>query len=386
MLVGEGLPRREIASLTSSGCALGASGKKYTDIAAGRGHTILLTQDGNIETWGQNWYYTITGSGVQGNLGWGRVGSGILNGAPGGGWGENRPFPPAPYGDQTAATVRSFKTTPGSVKAVGAGYYTSKVIKSDGSAFAWDRNEWGESVPFFNSDGTPGIPTGPFKQIAGGYHHTCALRENGTVVCWGENNDGECNVPSDLSNCVQISVGARYTAALLSTGLIIFWGEVNIFGDSYTPVINVNKLRVTDLVLNVNSPPLEAPSQVSAVTDIVNLSFNTVQRAATIPPMLANNVKYGELLYDSAGLGANFTVDQTAYKTSVQNTLTPFYGNTLDKNYFGNYPYHLVLDYEYSMTNYINGDVDPIPGSSCAKAIDLFNNLLIYHEMMGQPL
>jgi len=369
---------------TSPNSLFGTSGKKYTDIAAGRGHTILLTQDGNIETWGQNWYYTITGSGTQGNLGWGRVGSGKPNGYNVGdnaGWGENRPFPPAPYGDQTAATVRSFKTTPGSVKAVGAGYYTSKVIKSDGSAFAWDRNEWGESTPFFNSDGTPGIPAGPFKQIAGGYHHTCALREDGTVVCWGENNDGECDVPSNLSNCVQISVGARYTAALLSTGLIIFWGDVKIFGTSYTSVINATNLRTTDLVLNVNSPPLEAPSQVSAVTDTVNLSFNTVERAATIPPMLSNNIKYGQLIYQnevSDSIGADFTVNQTLYKTLLQSSLAQFNGNTANKNYFGNYPYHLVLDYESNMTEYIGGDVDPIPGSSCAKAINLLNNVLTY--------
>ena len=136
----------------------------------------------------------------------------------------------------------------------------------------------------------------------------------------------------------------------------------------YIPTLSYNPL----------TPDVEAINGIEVVTDTVNLSFNTTERAATIPPMLANSIKYGQLLYETAGLGANFTVDPTAYKTSVQSTLAPFYGNTLDKNYFGNYPYHLVLDYETDITNYINGDVDPIAGSSCAKAINLLNNLLIY--------
>lgn len=233
----------------------GTSGKKYIDIAGGRGHSILLTEDGNIETWGQNWYYTITGSGQQGN-GWDRPGSGRPNGLNDGtnaGWGAAYPFPPAPIGDQTASTVKSFKTTPGSVKAVGAGYYTSQVIKSDGSVFAWDRNEWGESIPLRNSDGTVGLPTGTFKQITGGYHHTVALRNDGTVVCWGENNSGECNVPFGLKDCVQVIAGARYSAALRNDGVLIFWGKVDDFGINYTPVTNATSFRTTDLVVNINS-------------------------------------------------------------------------------------------------------------------------------------
>ncbi len=241
---------------SSPNSIFGTSGKRYIDIAAGRGHSILLTEDGNIETWGQNWYYTITGSGKQGN-GWSRAGTGLPNGlndGTNGGWGAAYPFPPAPIGDQTASTVKSFKTTTGSVKAVGAGYYTSQVIKSDGSIFAWDRNEWGESTPLRNSEGSLGLPTGSFRQIAGGYHHTVALRENGTVVCWGENNSGECNVPFGLSNCIQVIAGSRYTAALRNDGLLFFWGKVDDFGSGYTSVTDVTMLKSTDLFVSISGP------------------------------------------------------------------------------------------------------------------------------------
>jgi alpha-tubulin suppressor-like RCC1 family protein len=369
---------------SSPNSLFGTSNKKYVDIAAGRGHTILLTSDGNIETWGESWYYTITGSGVQGNLGWGRVGSGIINGInteTNNGWGKKYPFPPAPLGDNTAPTVKLLKTTPGLVKGIGTGYYTSKVIKSDGSIFAWDRNEWGESTPFFNSDGTSGIPTGPFKQVTGGYHHTGALREDGTVVCWGENNSGECNVPIGLKNCIQISVGARWTAALRNDGIIIFWGEVDVFGAGYTSVKDVNNIKMTDLVINTavqdNIEKLDTSIEVS--TDAMNLDFTNTEKSNKIPVLLQNNIKYGQLAYGSSGIcGSNFTVNEAQFKSFLSDSLSGYLSNTGYTSYFGTSLHSLVLDYENEITNYINGDVDPISGSSCEKASNLLNTLLVY--------
>ena len=86
----------------------GISGNKYTDVVAGRSHTIALTQNGNIETWGWNWYYTITGSGPHdGSLGWNRVGAGNPNADS-----DSDPITiAAPYGYNTAPTVKTLKTS-----------------------------------------------------------------------------------------------------------------------------------------------------------------------------------------------------------------------------------------------------------------------------------
>jgi|688.fasta_scaffold11457_7 Heparinase II/III-like protein. len=152
-------------------------------------------------------------------------------------------------------------------------------------------------------------------------------------------------------------------------------GVLNLPGAS---AFSYNPLTMTQAV--------EASNGIEVVTDIVNLSFNATERAATIPPMLANNIKYGELLYEqnvSASFGPNFTVNGASYQNLVRTSLNQFYGNTANKNYFGIDPYHLVLDYESDMTNYINGDVDPIAGLSCAKAIDLLNNLLAYTKAVS---
>ncbi len=147
-------------------------------------------------------------------------------------------------------------------------------------------------------------------------------------------------------------------------------GVLNLPGAS---AFSYNPLTMTQAV--------EAFNGIEIVTDIVNLSFNATDRAKTIPPMLANNIKYGQVIYEqevSASIGADFTVNKASYQNLLRASLNQFYGNTTDKNYFGIDPYHFVLDYEGNMTNYIGGDVDPIAGSSCAKAINMLNNLLVY--------
>jgi alpha-tubulin suppressor-like RCC1 family protein len=247
----------------------GTSAKKYVDIAAGRAHSLLLTETGNIETWGQNWYYTITGSGeapedpdTGENLGWGRVGQPSGNGKP----------PAIPHGYGTYRNVRFFKRNNNSVKAIATGYYTSQIIRqSDGSIFAWDRNEWGESRPYLNSEGNEGLPNGPFKQVNGGYHHTCALRENGTVVCWGENTEGECNVPTDLGQCLWIDAGARFTLALKRNGELWAWGKVSVLKAGATDGIAIKLVNDTIIIPNPSIgllPGHEYPMIVSGAKEI----------------------------------------------------------------------------------------------------------------------
>ena len=229
----------------------GTATNKYVDIAAGRAHSLLLTESGNIETWGQNWYYTITGSGPapfdpdndEIRLDWGRVGQPS---------GDETP-PAIPHGYGTYFNVRNFKRLPNIVKAIGTGYYTSQIINQGGSIFAWDRNEHGESLPYKNSDGTIGLPVGPFKQVNGGYHHTCALRENGTVVCWGENTEGECNVPLDLGQCLWIDAGARFTLALKRNGELWAWGKVSVLKAEATDGVAIKLVNDTIILPNAST-------------------------------------------------------------------------------------------------------------------------------------
>ena len=209
----------------------GTSYKKYVDISAGRSHNLILASDGKIETWGDNYYYTVTGSGLHNK-------DKRTSASPGGAWGRaGGGESPNPTGENTAPTVKSFKTTANSVARIGTGYYQSMVIRPDGSLFAWDRNEWGESLPASGLPSKTATGATGFVSVDGGYHHCCALRSNGTIACWGagdslKTNDGtdfnygQSIVPDGLGTFTKVVCGYDYTIAVqASTGEIIVWGN-----------------------------------------------------------------------------------------------------------------------------------------------------------------
>lgn len=57
-----------------------------------------------------------------------------------------------------------------------------------------------------------------------GRYYGLALKADGTVVSWGENFNSQANVPSDLNNVVGIATGIGHSAALLANGTVRAWG------------------------------------------------------------------------------------------------------------------------------------------------------------------
>lgn len=55
--------------------------------------------------------------------------------------------------------------------------------------------------------------------------HTCVLDHNGNVVCWGLNNEGQCNVPSNLGICKDVSVGYFHSCAIKDDNTVVCWGS-----------------------------------------------------------------------------------------------------------------------------------------------------------------
>jgi hypothetical protein len=102
------------------------------------------------------------------------------------------------------------------VVAIAGGGWHSLVLKSDGTLFAWGRND---------SDQT-NIPAGlgNVVAIAAGAAHNLVLQANGNVVAWGLNTYGETNVPPGLSNVVAIAAGGWHNLALKSDGTVVAWG------------------------------------------------------------------------------------------------------------------------------------------------------------------
>lgn len=125
----------------------------------------------------------------------------------------------------------------GIISITAGGLHTCAVV-SDGRAYCWGDNFWGElgngtnNVSFVPVEVT-GI-TGALMISAQSYH-TCALMSEGTIKCWGENTNGELgngnNVDSNLpvvvtgiNNAISASAGENVSCAILSDFTVNCWG------------------------------------------------------------------------------------------------------------------------------------------------------------------
>ena len=173
-------------------------------IAAGDLHSLALKRDGTVWTWGNN--------------GYGQLGDGTE---------YNNRYEPV----QVAGLS--------SVVAIAGGGGHSLALKSDGTVWAWGRNEDGQL-----GDGTTTSRLTPVQvaglsdviAIAAGNRHSLALKNNGTVWAWGYNGYGQLGdgttenqltpiqVPG-LSGVVSITAGIFHSLALKSDGTVWAWGD-----------------------------------------------------------------------------------------------------------------------------------------------------------------
>lgn len=100
-----------------------------------------------------------------------------------------------------------------------------RVARSN-AVLAWGDNSFGQcSVPADLRD---------VVDISAGQDHTLALRSDGTVVAWGLNDDGQCAVPVGLTGVVQVAAGANHSVALKADGSVVAWG-LNTSGQCAVP-------------------------------------------------------------------------------------------------------------------------------------------------------
>lgn len=221
-------------------------------IAAGRGHTVALKDDGTVWAWGDNRYGSL--------------------------------------GDMTATS----RTTPvqvaglegmgflSDIRAVAAGGEHTVVLKEDGTVCVWGRNHVGQlglgdrtivnaCFPIRVPDPWIGGDLAGVRSIAAGYFHTVALKDDGTVWAWGWNENGQLGNDTDITAFAPIQVlgpggahiltgantiaaGWAHTVVLKDDGTVWAWGwnrngELgnNTTTDQWTPV------RVLDMDLGNSS-------------------------------------------------------------------------------------------------------------------------------------
>lgn len=192
----------------------------FPDIAAGAGHSCLLTTTGRIECWGANQYGQLGGKDGPFTL--------LENGPP---------FSGIP-GGWAKANVRGLTEK---AIAVSSGYYHTCALVGVGGAQCWGLNASGQLGDGTNIDSDTAVHVQgmdiPVTAIELGVSHSCALLETGEVRCWGDNEYGQLgngtrdnsNIPVTVQGLsekvVQIAAGGTFTCALTEDGKLYCWGS-----------------------------------------------------------------------------------------------------------------------------------------------------------------
>lgn len=191
-------------------------GKTIFDTASGSNHSIALTSDGRVASWGYNAF--------------GQLGNGTFNDS-------NIPI-------SVTGTALSGKT----VIAIAAGQFHNLALCSDGTLVAWGYNFYGQlgNGTTTNSNSPVAVSrTGVLSgktiiSIAAGSYHSFALCSDGTLASWGYNGNGELGnggtgfsqlpVAVDTSGVLagksitSVCAGSFHSFALCNDGTLASWG------------------------------------------------------------------------------------------------------------------------------------------------------------------
>ncbi|KAM3570285.1 hypothetical protein VYU27_007655 [Nannochloropsis oceanica] len=188
----------------------GLKHQTVVQIACGSGHTVVLTEDKDVWSWGR---------GDDGRLGH-----------------ADNHWKYVPH----LVTALSGK----SIKQVTCGSYHTAAISDSGVLWTWGGGMYGK-LGHGNELGHPApcrveaLIGKEVEQIACGSRHTAALLSGGEVYCWGDRENGVCGIgemaehqyiPRELSalkgiKMRQVSACGFHTAAISDGGMLWTWGE-----------------------------------------------------------------------------------------------------------------------------------------------------------------
>jgi YD repeat-containing protein len=244
------------------------SGKRTSAISAGWSHGLALTPEGGVYAWGSN---------SQGQLGNGAfsapsipipvdTGSEVVVSVAGGSshslaltqdgkvysWGDNSngQLGDGTYTQSTSPVVVNLndQLSEESIIAIQASGESSLALSSDGRVYAWGYNYYGQlgdgtttrkSTPV--AVDTSGVLNGQtVVAIAAGVNHCLAISSEGKVFAWGSNSHGQLgdgtttqrNLPVAVNmsgallgkTVIAIAAGERYSLAITSEGKAYSWG------------------------------------------------------------------------------------------------------------------------------------------------------------------
>ncbi|MBI4012266.1 MAG: hypothetical protein HY359_08175 [Candidatus Rokubacteria bacterium] len=239
-------------------------------VIAGRMHTCALRSDGTVWCWGYN---------VEGELGDGTT--------------TNRSTPV----QVTQGNVGTLFTNAADVAAGGG---TSCASKTDGTAWCWGWNFYGQVGDGTTRDRKSAVRVKTSKQaslsevtdMAGGYHYNCVRRSDTSVLCWGNGQLFARPVlqgGSDFSGTVQLAAHISHACARKADGTVWCWGD-NSWGQ-LGDGSGLSSGEPVQVLLSPGGPALE---------DAIDLSrgshaFYTCARRADGSPWCWGDNEYGQL-------------------------------------------------------------------------------------------
>lgn len=212
------------------------SGVTFTSIACGSSHSMALTSEGQLYTWGYNEY--------------GQLGNNTTT---------------------DALTPQLITVSGATFASIAGGRYHSMALTTDGKLYTWGSNVYGQ----LGNDSattalTPQLITVSgvtFASIACSAYHSMALTSEGQLYTWGSNATGELGNGTDIDaltpqlitvagvTFANISCGYSFSTALSSDGKLYTWGS-NEYGQlaislrqSYTTpqLITVSGVTFTEI-------------------------------------------------------------------------------------------------------------------------------------------
>lgn len=151
-----------------------------------------------------------------------------------------------------------------------------------------------------DSDGQCDVPSGITNAVAisAGAFHNLVLRQDGTVVAFGDNAYGESTMPQSATNVVSVAAGSFFSLALRNDGTVIAWGQNNC-GQTNVPPSATNV--VTIAAGKVHSMALRADGTVVVWGDGDFDQTNT-------PPNLSDVIAIAAGYYHNLALSSDHSV------------------------------------------------------------------------------
>ena len=279
-------------------------------VAAGERHSVALLRDGTVWAWGSN---------VLGQLGNGGLSPDDCDSGPG-----TLPCRISPV--QVSGLTN--------IVAIAAGGSHSLALRDDGSVYAWGRGTSGQLGNGVSSGSNVPVQvsglTNAVTKVAAGGNHSLALRSDGTVVAWGSDASGQLgnggaatNSPTPISvgglaNIAAVAAGGSHSVAVRGDGTVAAWGAAS-------PALLGNGGVAPD-TCGATACAL-APVTVTSLINIVAVAAGAVHNIAIAPPADTTSVNATgapSATYGTASVALSATITNTGGATSVNEGTVTF--------------------------------------------------------------